>query len=277
MSNPPVRSGIVVALLLATIVAGCARAAGTEPSATPIAQPSNPAPATPQPTEEPAEQPTPEPAQPSVAPQPTDEPITVIRFDPRTVAGVNADGVALRVLPGLEQPLVIGYDFATGGAPAVRLSDGDTVMILWGPVLVDGHTWYATKSADAGTLTWDVGWIAADFLVDTGTTVEYPLVATADGLGSGKAVTGTVTAFAPLYVNAVVSPMSGDDSCTAEVVVVGTDGTVVEIGSGTVTETTQFFSSPLENSDLTQEDAGTITLQVRTDCAWAAMAFEPIG
>ena len=58
---------------------------------------------------------------------------------------------------------------------------------------------------------------------------------------------------------------------------VGTDGTVMKIGSSTVTETTQFFSSPLENGDLTQEEAGTITLQVRTDCAWAAMAFEPIG
>ncbi len=277
MSNATIRRGIVSAVLLATIVAGCASPTGAEPSATSVAQPSSPAPATPQPTEEPAEQPTPAPAQPSVAPEPSDEPITVVRFDPRTVARVDADGVALRVLPGLEQPLVIGYDFQTGGAPEIRLSDGDTVMILWGPVLVDGHTWYATKSADAGTLTWDVGWIAADFLVDTGTTVDYPLVATADGLGSGKAVTGTVTDFAPLYVNAVVSPMPGDESCDAEVVVVGTDGTVVEIGSGTVTETTQFFSSPLENGDLTQEEAGTITLQVRTDCAWAAMAFEPIG
>jgi hypothetical protein len=52
---------------------------------------------------------------------------------------------------------------------------------------------------------------------------------------------------------------------------------VVQIGSGTVTETTRFFSSPVENSDLYQGSGGTVTLQVRTGSAWAAMAFEPIG
>lgn len=35
--------------------------------------------------------------------------------------------------------------------------------------------------------------------------------------------------------------------------------------------------SPLENEDLYQAQGGTVTLQVRTDCAWAAMAFEPIA
>ena len=37
------------------------------------------------------------------------------------------------------------------------------------------------------------------------------------------------------------------------------------------------FSSPVENGDLKQATGGQVTLQVRTDCAWAAMAEEPIG
>ncbi len=271
MPNAPVRASLLLAVLLATIVAGCARTTGAEAPSTPVAQPS--APATPAPSEEPDE--TPAPTQPPATPEPSGNPV-VVRVDPLTTARVTADGVALRVLPGLDQPLAVGYDFE-GGAPELRLSSGDTVAIIWGPVLADGHTWYSVRSVDAGTLTWDAAWIAADYLVEDGRLEHYPLVASADGLGAGTAVSATVGDGAQLYVNAVATPMAGDESCTAEVVLINTAGTVVEIGSGTVTETTHFFSSPLERGELKQTTGGKVTLQVRTDCAWAAMAEEPIG
>lgn len=271
MSNTSTRSGLVLAVLLAAIVAGCARTTGAEPSATPVAQPSDPAPATPIPTE------TPTPSQPPATPAPSDDPVVVVRFDPLTIARVTADAVALRVLPGLDQPLVDGYHTGDGTAPEVRLDSGATVAIVWGPLVVEGHTWYAVRHHDAGLVIWDEGWIAADYLAEAGRLEGYPLVATADGLGSGKAVAGTVDDVSPLYVNAVVTPMPGEASCEAEVVLIGTDGTHALIGSGTVSETTRFFSSPVENDDLYQAEGGQITLQVRTDCAWAAMAFEPIG
>jgi hypothetical protein len=202
----------------------------------------------------------------------------VVRIKTGVHARVTADGVAVRQLPGLDQPLVIGYDFVNGGDPEVRLDDGDIVGVMWGPVLVDGHTWYNVKPHDTGTVTFAEGWIAADFLVeDNDPPLSYPTVLTGDGLGSGKAVTGDVTDFSPLYVNVVAAPMPGDASCEAEVILIGTDGEAVTIGASELTQAMQFFSSPLENDALFQAAPGKVTLQVKSDCSWAGMAFVPAG
>ena len=46
------------------------------------------------------------PATPSQTPVPIVEPIEVVRFDVPSIMRVTANGVAVRVLPGVDQPLV---------------------------------------------------------------------------------------------------------------------------------------------------------------------------
>ena len=260
--------------LVALMLAACSTATGGTPIASPSASPST-SPLSPEPT--PPAAPA-SPSTPTDAPTPTSDPVVVVRFDTGNIARVTADGVAVRILPGLDQPMIAGYGFEGSAVDEVRLDTGDRVAVIWGPVLADGHTWYAVRHVEtAQPITFAEGWIAADVLADDGPMEEPFTLLTADGLGSGKAVSGDVSAYALLYVNVVAAPMPGDASCEAEVVLTGTDGEAVTIGSSEVAEATQFFASPLENAALVQETAGTVTLQVRSDCSWAGMAFIPAG
>jgi hypothetical protein len=266
--------------LAAFILSACSAAVGVEPSPSAPASPTvTPKPASPTVAPQPSDpQPPATPAAPTASPKPTEEPVTVIRIATGVNARVTGDGVAVRQLPGLDQPLVVGYDFVDGDDPEVRVDAGHIVGVIWGPVLVDGHTWYNVKPTDTGTVIFADGWIAADFLVEDNDPELSPrTVLTGDGLGSGAAISGDVTDFSPLYVNVVAAPMPGDLSCEAEVILIGTDGEHVTIGASEVTEPTPFFSSPLENDALYQADPGKVTLQVRSDCSWAAMAFVPVG
>lgn len=280
MFRSPMRFGTLSILLLAIILAACSTAVGSDPSPTPpspeASDAGDPSPSAPaQPSQEPDEEPSPE--APDPTPVPTAEPIEVVRFDGRVIARVTADDVAVRVLPGLDQPLAEGYHFEGEAIPEVRLSEGNTVGVYWGPIVVDGLSWYSVIPDVTDNVTWSDGWVAGEYLAAVGPADIPSLLVTADGMGSGAAVTGTVAAYAPLYVNAVVTPMPGHDSCEAELVVIGTDGETTVVGSQTVTDTLRLFSSPLENADLLQESAGEFVLQMRTDCSWAAMAFVPQG
>ena len=280
MFRSPMRFGTLSILLLAFILAACSTAVGSDPSPTPRSPESSdagdPTPSTPaEPSDDPSEEPSPE--APDPTPVPTAKPIEVVRFDGRIIARVTADDVAVRVLPGRDQPLAEGYHFEGEAIPEVRLAEGNTVGVSWGPVVVDGLSWYSVIPDVTNNITWSDGWIAADYLAEVGPAEIPSLLVTADGLGTGAAVTGTVPAYAPLYVNAVVTPMPGKDRCEAELVVIGTDGETTIVGSQSVTETLRMFSSPLENGDLMQESAGEFVLQMRTDCSWAAMAFIPQG
>lgn len=275
----------VVAIgLAALILSACSAAVGGQASPSdppsPAVTPSVPASptVTPEPTAPPAPTAPATPDSPVDSPEPSEAPISVVRIKTGVHARVTADGVAVRLLPGLDQPLVTGHDFVDGDAPAIRLDAGHVVGVIWGPVLADGHTWYSVKPHDTGTVTFAEGWIAADFLVeDNEPDLSYPTVLTGDGLGSGAATSGVVSNSSPLYVNVVAVPMPGDASCEAEVILIGTDGQAVTIGASEVTEAMQFFSSPLENDALFQAQAGKVTLQVRSDCSWAGMAFIPAG
>ena len=289
MSRIIVSPRLVAIGLAAVILSACSAAVGVEPGpsapsstvspsvpASPVVTPEPSAPAAPSAPASPEVPGSPEPPK---SPKPTegDAPV-VVRIKTGVNARVTGDGVAVRQLPGLDQPLVIGYDFVNGGGPEVRLDAGHVVGVIWGPVLVDGHTWYAVKPTDTGTVIFTEGWIAADFLIeDNDPELSYPTVLTGYGLGTGAAVSGDVADFSPLYVNVVAAPMPGEASCEAEVVLIGTDGEHVTVGASEVTEPMQFFSSPLENDALFQADPGTVTLQVRSDCSWAGMAFVPAG
>lgn len=230
------------------------------PPSTPLATPEPSAPATPTAT-------------------PTPEPIAVVRIGTGTIARVTADDVAVRVLPGVDHPLIQGYHFVDGTeVQEVRLEEDDRVAVIWGPVLVDGHTWYSVMHVETKEpITFSEGWISADFLAEEGPMPQQRTVLTADGLGSGAAVSGEVTDFSPLYVNVVAAPMPGVTSCQAEVVLIRTDGEAFTIGASEVTEPTHFFSSPLEHEALYQAEAGEVVLQVRSDCSWAGMAWIPAG
>ena len=267
--------------IAAVVLSACSATAGqASPSApaTPTLAPSAPTSptATPEPTAPAPTKPA-SPEAPTPSPTPTESPIAVVRINTGVHARVATDGVPVRQRPGLDQPIVAGYDTAGADVPEVRLDAGQTVGVIWGPVLADGVTWYSVVPGDTGTLTFSEGWIAADDIVEEDLEVSNPAVLTSDGLGSGAAASGEVPASAALYVNVMAVPMPGDASCEAEVTLIGTDGEHVAIGASEVTEPTQFFSSPLENNALLQDDAGSVTLQVRSDCSWAGMAFIPAG
>jgi hypothetical protein len=275
MSRTQVFPRLVAVGLAALVLSACSSAVGGAPGpsapVSPTGQPATPV-TTPQPTAPAA------PPSPSVAPTPSAEPV-VVRIGTGTIARVTADGVAVRVRPGLDMPLVKGHDFGDGTeVEAVRLDAGDRVAVIWGPVLVDGHTWYGVGHVEtAEPIVFTEGWMVADFLAEEGPMTRPLTVLTSDGLGTGQAVSGEVPDSFPLTVNVIAAPMPGDASCEAEVVLIGTDGEVVTVGESEITETTQFFGSPLENAALYQADAGKVTLQVRSDCSWAGMAWAPAG
>ena len=281
MFRTPNQLGTVAILLLAVMLAACSTAVGNDPSPSLPASPGESDPGEPTPSPMPSEAPseapshTPTPATPDPTAAPTEQPIEVVRLEMPVIARVTADAVAVSVLPGLDQPLIqaSGPDGKT--IAALRLSEGASVSVAWGPVFVDGHSWYAIQPG-VDDVTWGEGWIAADFLVEEVAVGLYPLIR-ADGLGAGGAVSTHVTERSAVNATAIVTPMPGAESCEAELVVIGTDGEATTVGSQTVTETLRFFGSPLENSDLYQETAGEITLQMLTDCSWAAIAFVPQG
>ena len=279
MSRTTVLPRLIAVGIATLILSACSTAVGGAPSpsspASPVAPPSTPV-ASPEPTA-PATPPAPGAPADSPAPTPTPEPVVVVRIGTGTIARVTADGVAVRVLPGLDHPLIHGYHFVDGtDVEEVLLDAGDRVAVIWGPVLVDGHTWYSVMHVEtAEPIIFGEGWISADFLAEEGPMPQPRTVLTADGLGSGRAVSGEVTDFSPLYVNVVAAPMPGDASCETEVVLIRTDGVAVTIGASEVTEPTHFFSSPLEDDALFQAAAGKVTLQVRSDCTWAGMAWVP--
>lgn len=283
MFTKPMRLGIVSILLLALVLAACATAVGSVPSPSQPAAPSGPTDPTPEPSpsEAPSEAPShepsePVPATPAVTPVPTEKPITIVRIDMPVLARVTADGVAIRVLPGLDQPLIEGFDRDGGTVPEVRVSEGDIVAVAWGPIFVDGHTWYAVQYADDSDSRFGEGWVAADFLDETETVGLYPLLRI-DGFGDGDAVSLDVTERSRLNVGAVVTPMPGEETCEAELIVIGTDGAATTVASVTATETLRLFGSPLEDADLYQETAGEVTIEMDTDCSWAAIGFVPQG
>jgi hypothetical protein len=260
----------IVIALVSIVLVGCARATADAPAPsvppTPSAAPT--VPATPEPTAEPSA--------PPATPAPTATPLPITQIDVPSVARVTADGVAVRVLPGTDQPLIVGYDYP-GEVPEVRLAEGDRVGVIWGPVVTEGHTWYAVRSHDTGTLTWPEGWMSASFLSVDEPISHYPSVASMDGFGSGDAETAVVPDHAGLYVNAVAAPMPDGDTCEIEVLLVGTDGETITIGSGQIDAVTSFFASPLENAALSQQAGGSVTFEVRSDCSWAGTVTNPQG
>ena len=73
--------------------------------------------------------------------------------------------------------------------------------------------------------------------------------------------------------------MPASDSCELDVTVIRTDGLGVNVATQTVTDPVAFqFGASIEGGGmqgLFQEEAGDVTLQVETDCSYAASLTQP--
>jgi hypothetical protein len=96
-----------------------------------------------------------------------------------------------------------------------------------------------------------------------------------DGLGSGSAASAPVTAGTELAFQFGASPLPGRASCEIEMILIRTDGLAVNLATQTVTEPIAGDIHPQDGPHLYQEVAGQVTLQVRSDCSWAATVWDP--
>jgi hypothetical protein len=201
----------------------------------------------------------------------------VVNHDLPMVAHANADGVAVRGGPSLAAPLVSGTRRDTGDpVPDVRLAEGEIVGAYMGPVVADGHSWYFVHDADGRDLTMFEGWVSGQYLTrDSGLGDLHPFLIIMDGLGSGSAASAPVTAATELVVQFAANPLPDRASCELEMILIRTDGLAINLATTTVTEPIAGDIHPQDGPHLYQEEAGQVTLQIRSDCSWAATVWDP--
>lgn len=250
-------------LALSIILAACAQ--GT-------ASPSQPAPSQPTaPT--PSDSPT---EQPSQSPEPSDSPGEVVEHELPMIGRVVIDGVEVRTLPSADAPLLTGDRFSDGSRPEIVLAEGDLVVVTLGPVVADGESWYEIRAVDGGDVYFEFGWVPGDALEREGDLASgSPIVVGIDGQGQGASVDLEVPAGTPLTVRFAAVPTDGAESCEIDVTLLRTDGLGVNVATDTPTEAMAFGLAADQLSSLFQEEAGTATLQVETDCSFAANVTQP--
>lgn len=262
------RLAAMAALLALLVTLAACRAVSEAPSASP------PAPA---PTESPSSE-KPSPTQsPSVDPSESPTPVPVIVRDIPMIGRIVEDEVEVRTHPLVNAPLVIGESFADPDAmPEVVLRAGDRVAVTLGPLVNDDQSWYEVASVDGGDVNFAFGWIPADaFERDADLPAGFPVIVTIHGQGEGDSVDSEVIVGTPVTVRYAALPMSGADECDIEVSVTATDGTTIEIASETLTEIRIEELSTFQLPELFQDEAGTVTLTVETDCSFAATMTTP--
>ena len=248
---------------LAIILAACGQA------------PAVPASPTPSPTVAPSPSDTP-----SVAPtptqQPSPDPIEVVEHELPMIGRSTADGVEVHTLPSADAPLLIGEAFPDMNRVEVRLAADELVAVSLGPVFFDGASWYQVASVDGGDKAFAFGWVSTEFLVrESDVPATSPQVVTIHGLGSGTAVSAPVLMGTPITVDVAAAPMPDRDSCEIDVTLIRSDGLGVNVATQTVTSPDAFQLSANELSSLFQQEAGEVTLQIETDCSYAASLTQP--
>jgi hypothetical protein len=257
-----------VTLSLAIVLAACAPAAVDEPS------PSAPAPTAPAPTESPTQSPSPE-GSPSVTPG------EVVEFELPMIARATEDGVDVHARPSADAPLLTGEQFPDMNRVEIILAADELVSVTLGPLVSEGTSWYQVASVDGGPTAFAFGWVSAEFLArDSDAPDSGPQVATAHGQGSAGEISMDVPLMGtPITVDVAMSPTEDQESCELDVTLIRTDGLGVNVATQTVTEPDAFqFGASIEGGGmqgLFQEEAGTVTLQVETDCSWAASLSQP--
>lgn len=286
------RTAAPIAALLAVSVAlaACAQvAANPEPSdtptPTPVASPSSDP--TPKPTPKPVKTPAPAPAAseaPAASddPKPTPKPVTqpgpiqVIEHPIPMLGRSLADAVNVRARPDVQAELV--QILRDGRMLDVRLGKDQLVRVNYGPVLADGESWYHVQSFDHVPLPFAGGWVAGRFLARERSVESYPIVASVHALGEGAPVDADVPAAASLIVEFAAAPLPGSASCDINVTLIDTERFGVQVANfRDVTDPIVAAIPSYEVADLYQEVAGRVTLQVDTDCSFAAVMLNPQG
>lgn len=257
----------VASLGLVIILAACAPAAVSEPS------PSTPAPTAPDPTESPAASPTPEES-------PSETPGEVVEFDLPMIGRSTDDGVDVYARPSFDAPLLIGQEFPDMNDVEISLEADELVTVALGPLVSEGTSWYQVQAVDGGRTSFAFGWVPAESLARESDVPEFwPQILTTHGQGSDGEISMDVPMGTPISVDVASAPMAGDDSCDLDVTLIRTDGSGVNVATQTVTEPEAFqFAASIDYGGLQslfQEEAGTVTLQVETDCSFAASLMQP--
>jgi len=252
----PIAPG-AASLGLILVLAACASPVADSPSPTPGASPSSEPTASPEPTATPSQ-------------------VEVIEHDLPMTGRATAD-VDVRTLPSMDAPLLSGErlsDLST--VPDIRLTAGDLVLVTLGPVLADDQSWYEVRVVDGGEVYWEGGWVPGESLVREGDMPEgqAPMVHTY-GLGSGTTITAEVAVGTPVTVRFAATPMPDSGACEIEVTLLRSDDLGVNVATESLTGPAVIQLTPEELSSLFQEEAGTVTLEVETDCSFAASLTIP--
>lgn len=270
-------TSVTAILAMVVILAACTQAVGDLPS--PSAPSPDASPTAPAPSESPSQAPSESPSEsPSETPAPSPSEEAIVDHDLPMIGRVLEDDVEVRTHPMADAPLLVGESFTNDPAtmPEVILAAGDLVVVTMGPFVNDGESWYEVASVDAADPVFAFGWINGEAIErDADLPEPAPVIETMHGQGDGDSVTSDVIVGTPVTVQFAAIPMPGDDECDIEVTVTSTDGTVVEILNETLTEIRIEAVSPFQFPTLFQNEAGTVTLEVDTDCSFAAALSSP--
>jgi hypothetical protein len=216
--------------------------------------------------------------EPSTSPDVVASPPEVIAFELPMIAVTTTDGVEVREAPSADAPLVSGErhsDPAT--VPDVELAAGEPVISTLGPVFADGESWYqVTAASDGGEwLNWRVGWVPGRVLSREGEPEGYAPIVGVHGLGSGTTVTGEVSVGTPITLDFAATPIPDRDACELAITLLGTDGATIYSVTASVTDALVQQVTRDDVPELYQEEAGSVTLEIETDCSFAAAMWLP--
>lgn len=254
-------------LALIIILAACTQVADDpSPSAPADPTPSSPTSEAPAPTGTPA---------PSKTPAPSED--AVVEHELPMIGRSTDDGVEVRERPSADAPILTGESFTDPGEmPQIVLDAGDLVMVTLGPLVADGESWYEVAAVDGGDVNFAFGWVPGRFLErESDTPSGYPVIVGLHGQGDGGTTSVDVTGGSPVSVRFAATPMTDADACEIAVTVVNTDGQRVNVETEPVTDVTVTELTPQELPSLFQGEAGTVGLEVETDCAFTAALITP--
>jgi hypothetical protein len=260
-----------VVLALTIILAACTQAAS--PSQSPSASPD------PSPTEEPSasESPSEEPSE-SEDPSPSPSEPELVEIDLPTIGRVTEETV-VRAEPAADAPVQTGEFFSVGADPEVVeaiLEAGDEVVVTMGPLFNDGESWYEVASVDGADLVFAFGWIPGRYIESEGETDLGFIVVDINGQGEGASDSVGTIGGHPVTARFAAAPMPGADECEIDVTVINTDGSAANIATQTVDGVVVSGDvTPFEIPSLFQNEAGEVTLEVETDCSFAAQMTMP--
>lgn len=279
---------VIATIAFSLVLAACGQAvAQPTPSETPtpVASPSTDP--TPKPTVKPVATPTPKPtpseapaqpvATPTVAPSPkpvvtpSPEPIQVVKHETPMIGRSLADGVNVRERPDLQAPIL---RWSNGDEPLteIRLAEGQSVGVIYGPLYADGESWYLVTSYSSGHNHFGYGWVAGRFLAREGD-LDDPLMLTSirgviTGLGESGFLSANVEAGIALGIEFAAAPMLGATSCEIDVDLVGVDGVRVDAARFTASDSIVATVHAWEIVGLNINEPGEVRVEVETDCSF---------